>query len=78
MTLEDVKEAVVHLSETERKQFSCWFEELGEETWDKEIERDFSSGGRGMPLLAELECEIAEDKTRPIEVVCAEQRNRKA
>ena len=78
MTLEAIKEAVVHLSEAERKQFAYWFEELAEEAWDKEIERDFSPGGRAMPLLAELEREIAEGKTRPIEEVCAERRNRKA
>ena len=42
MTLEAIKEAVVHLSEAEREQFAHWFEELAEEAWDKEIERDFS------------------------------------
>ncbi len=76
--MEAIKEAVVHLSEAEREQFAHWFEKLAEEAWDKQIERDFSPGGRGMPLLAELEREIAEGKTRPIEEVCAERRNQKA
>src|SRR5438105_3211153 len=78
MTLEAIKQAVVQLSEEERKEFAYWFEELAEEAWDKQIECDFSPGGRGMPLLAELEREIAEGKTRPIEEVCAERRNQKA
>ena len=69
-----IKDAVVHLSDTERKEFARWLEELAEEEWDKQIERDFSPGGRGIPLLAELEREIAEGKTRPIEEVCAERR----
>ena len=55
-----------------------WFEELEERAWDDEIERDFSPGGRGMPLLAELEQDIADGKTRPLEVVCGERRKRKA
>jgi hypothetical protein len=78
MTVEAIKEAIVHLSESERKQLANWFEELEEEAWDQEIERDFSPGGRGMSLLAELEREIAEGKTRPIEEVCAERRKQKA
>jgi len=51
---------------------------LDERAWDEEIERDFSPGGRGMPLLAELEREIDEGKTRPIEEACAERRKRKS
>ncbi len=78
MTVEAIKEAIVHLSESERKQLANWFEELEEEAWDQQIERDFSPGGRGMSLLAELEREIAEGKTRPIEEVCAERRKQKA
>lgn len=42
--------------------------------WDRQIEEDFSPGGRGMPLLAELERELAEGNTRPVEAVCAERR----
>jgi len=78
MTVDAIKEAIAHLSEADRKQLADWFEELEERAWDEEIERDFSPGGRGMPLLAELEREIAEGKTRPIEEVCAERRKQKA
>jgi hypothetical protein len=58
MTLEDIKEAVVHLSETEREQFAHWFEELAEEAWDKEIERDFKPGGRGAHHVEKIDREI--------------------
>ncbi len=57
MTLDAIKEAVVHLSDAEREQFAHWFEELAEEAWDKEIERDFSPGGRGAHLV-EIDREI--------------------
>ena len=78
MTVEAIKDAIAHLSDADRRQLADWIEELEERAWEEEIERDFSPGGRGIPLLAELEREIAEGKTRPIEEVCAERRKRKA
>jgi hypothetical protein len=78
MTVEAIKEAIAQLSDADRRQLADWIEELEEGAWDEEIERDFSPGGRGMPLLAELEREIAEGETRPIEEVCAERRKRRA
>ena len=58
MTLDAIKEAVVHLSEVEREQFAHWFEELAEEAWDKEIELDFAAGGRGEHLVETIDREI--------------------
>jgi hypothetical protein len=58
MTLEAIKEAVIHLSEAEREQFTQWFEELTEEAWDKEIESDFAAGGRGAHLVDKVDQEI--------------------
>jgi hypothetical protein len=40
--------------------------------WDQQIERDFSPDGRGAQLLEELEREISEGKTRPIDEGLAE------
>ena len=56
--MEAIKEAVVHLSEAEREQFAHWLEELAEEAWDKEIERDFAPGGRGTHLLEKIDRDI--------------------
>lgn len=47
-------------------------EELRELEWYRLFEEYFSPGGRGIPLLAELERALAEGKTRPVEEVCAE------
>jgi hypothetical protein len=44
-----------------------WIGERDWRTWDEQIERDFSPGGRGLPLLADLEREIAEGKSIPME-----------
>jgi hypothetical protein len=77
MTVEAIKEAVAQLSGNDRRQLADWIEELEERAWDQEIERDFSAGGRGMPLLAELEREIAEGQTQPMEEACNDRRKRR-
>jgi hypothetical protein len=44
------------------------------QAWDEQIERDFSSGGCGISILAELDREIAEGKTTPMEEAFAGRR----
>jgi hypothetical protein len=55
MTVEAIKDAIAHLSEEERKQVADWFDELEEEAWDRQMERDFAPGGRGAHLLEKIE-----------------------
>ena len=74
MTVEVIQAAIEQLSEADRRKLADWFEEMEEQAWDQQIEQDFSPGGRGMPLLAELERELAEGKTRPMEEGFAERR----
>jgi hypothetical protein len=56
--VEAIKDAIVHLSEQERKQLTVWFEELEEEDWDRQMERDFRPGGRGAHLLEQIDRQI--------------------
>jgi len=72
MTLDAIKEAIEQLPPEQQTLLASWLSERDWKAWDEQIERDFSPGGRGMPLLAELEREIAEGKTRPMEEGCAE------
>ncbi len=58
MTVEALKEEIEHLSEPERKELLDWLEEMEEEPWDREMERDFSPGGRGAHLLDKINREI--------------------
>ena len=58
MTLEAIKEAVVHFSEKERQQFAQWFEQLEEDAWDRQIAEDFAPGGRGAPLVQSVDLAI--------------------
>ena len=66
MTVETIKEAIVHLSAPERLQLVDWFDELTEDEWDRQIEKDFSSGGRGYHLLEEVEADIGAGRTESI------------
>lgn len=51
VTVEAIKDEISHLSEQERTQLFDWLEELKEQAWDREMERDFSPGGRGAHLV---------------------------
>ena len=74
MTLEAIKAAIEQLPPEQQTVLASWLSERDWRAWDEQIERDFSPGGRGMTLLAELEREIAEGKTRPMEEGFAERR----
>ncbi|MGA3235876.1 MAG: hypothetical protein ABSG03_06220 [Bryobacteraceae bacterium] len=58
MTVEAIKDAIARLSEEERKQVADWFDELEEEAWDRQMERDFANGGRGAHLLEKIDRQI--------------------
>ena len=66
MTVEAIKDAIVHLSELEREELAEWFEDLEEDAWDRQIEQDFAPGGRGAHLLEEVEADIAAGRTKPM------------
>ena len=62
--MDAIKEAIEQLPLEEQSLLASW---LNEQAWEGQIERDFSTGGRGMPLLAEVERHITEAETGPAE-----------
>ena len=52
------KEEIGRLSEPERKELFDWLEELEEDAWDREMERDFSPDGRGSHLVEKINREV--------------------
>ena len=74
MTVDAIKEAIEQLPPEQQTVLARWLSERDWKAWDEQIGRDFSPGGRGMPLLADLEQEIAEGKTRPMDEGFAERR----
>ncbi len=67
MTVEAIKAAIEQLPDAERRELADWLGELEEQAWDDEMERDFSPGGRGEPLLEKINREIKDGKFAPIE-----------
>jgi hypothetical protein len=53
MTLDAIKDAVRCLPDHERRELLQWLDEREQADWDAQLERNFSSGGRGMPSEAE-------------------------
>ncbi len=58
MTVDAIKEEISHLSEQERKEIFDWLEEAEEQVWDRQMERDFSPGGRDARLVERIDREI--------------------
>jgi hypothetical protein len=67
MTVEAIKAAIEELTKPERRELADWFDELKEQTWDAELERDFSAGGRGHHLVEKINQEIDGSKFTPLE-----------
>jgi hypothetical protein len=67
MTVEEIRAAIEQLSEPERRKLANWFEELEEVSWDDEMARDFSPGGRGQPLVEKINQDLDEAKFTPLE-----------
>ena len=51
MTVETIKDLIGHLQPDEQATLASWL-------WDSQIERDFSAGGDGLALLAEIDAAI--------------------
>ena len=67
MTLQAIKEAMEHLPKQEQNALLRWLEEREEAAWDAQIEKDFSPGGRGMPLLEKVKADIRAGQFKPME-----------
>jgi len=52
----------MHLPKQKQSALLRWLEEREQAAWDAEIERNFSPGGRGMPLLEKVRADIRAGK----------------
>ena len=67
MTLDAIKNAIEQLPPEQQTVLAGWLNERDWKHWDDQIERDFSAGGRGSRFLAELDQEIDQGLTAPME-----------
>jgi hypothetical protein len=67
MTVEAIKEAIAELPADAKTRLAAWLLQQDMKEWDRQIEDDFSPGGRGMALLEEAEADVREGRVRPLD-----------
>lgn len=77
MTVERIKEAIAELPADQKTSLITWLLKQDVEEWDKQIEEDFSHGGRGMALLEEAEADIQAGLAKSIDEFLAEAKARR-
>ncbi len=77
MTVESIKEAIAELPADEKTSLMAWLLQQDMEEWDKQIEEDFSPGGRGMALLEEAEADVQAGRVKPMDEFLAEAKARR-
>jgi hypothetical protein len=77
MTLEAIKEAITDLAPEEKTRPVAWLLQQDMEEWDRQIEEDFSAGGRGMALVEEAEADVREGRVKSLDEFLAEARARR-
>jgi hypothetical protein len=77
MTLEAIKRAITELPRGDKTRLAAWLVQQDVEEWDRQIEEDFSGGGRGMALLEEAAADFREGRVRPLDEVLAEAKARR-
>lgn len=58
MSLAEIKDAVDALSPPELAELATFIREREDAAWDRQIDADFSEGGRLRPILDEVRAEI--------------------
>jgi len=74
MTIEAIKEAIADLPTEEKTRLAAWVLQQDQEEWDRQIQDDFSPGGRGMALLEEAQADAREGRSKPLDEFLAETR----
>ena len=65
--LRQIQDAISELGTDDREALLAWLIEADRKAWDEEIGRDFSDGGAGMKLLADIDEQIDRGNFRPLE-----------
>jgi hypothetical protein len=65
--LDKIQAEIALLSPDDREALLTWLIDADRRAWDEQISRDFSEGGLGMKLLADIDEEISRGNFRPLE-----------
>jgi hypothetical protein len=67
MTLEAIKQAIAELPDDDRAALAHWLNQQEMDDWDRQMQKDFTPGGRGTRLLKKVKADIRAGKFRPID-----------
>jgi hypothetical protein len=65
--LREIQAAISELGPDDREALLAWLIDADRKAWDEQIGCDFSEGGAGMKLLAEIDEQIDRGDFRPLE-----------
>jgi hypothetical protein len=74
LTVEAIKEAIAALPENDQQSLAAWLNLQTMDDWDRQMQRDFSPGGKGTQFREQIKREIAQGPLRPIEEGFAKRR----
>jgi hypothetical protein len=77
MTVDAIKEAIAELPADAKTRLAAWLLQQDMKEWDRQIEDDFSPGGRGMAMLEEAEADVREGRVRPLDDLLTEAKARR-
>jgi hypothetical protein len=66
MSLAEIKDAVAELTPQELAELAAFIQAQDSLAWDREIEKDFSPGGKHQALLAEIDAAIDAGDATPL------------
>ena len=78
MTVESIKEAIAGLPAEQKTSLAAWLIRQDLNEWDREMEADFSPGGRGMALLEEAEADLQAGRAKSMDDLLAEAKARRS
>jgi hypothetical protein len=66
MTVEAIKEAIADLPDEQKLALAAWLNEQTMDEWDRQMEHDFSEGGRGYHLVEKVKADVSAGRFRPM------------
>ena len=72
MTLDTIKEAIVGLPTDDKAALTTWLLQQDLDDWDRQMQRDFSPGGRGAALVKKVKEDVAAGRFKPMDAGATE------
>jgi hypothetical protein len=77
LTVEAIKDAISKLPAAKKSSLACWLNVQAMDQWDRQMQRDFALGGRGMAFLKKARKQASAAASRPMAEGFEERRGRR-